>query len=180
MTADEERKERLERELHTHLEPGETLLWSGQPQAGFFLRPGELIAVPFLAFWGGGMTAFGLIFLGAFFVSPESLSPGAEWFILPLAPLMIAAGLHALGGRFFHDVSLRGRTLYGLTDRRLLILSGVRWRFCRERRLTRVTWRAKEAHRNGRTTIWFGPRPILYSLWGDDVRGPASGWLRSS
>lgn len=101
MTADETRKERLERELRAHLEPGETLLWSGRPQTGLVLRAGEFVAIPFLTFWGGGMTFFGLMLLGVFFINPESVSPpGAEWILPVLAPLMIADGLHALGGRF--------------------------------------------------------------------------------
>ncbi|MDP2125008.1 MAG: hypothetical protein Q8J92_11560, partial [Parvibaculum sp.] len=85
------------------------------------------------------------------------------------------AGFYALVGRFIYDMSRRKGTLYVLTDRRVLILSGLRWRFCRSRTLTETSWIASRKHRSGRMTIWFGPRPLLYRLFSDSRPGDGLG-----
>lgn len=159
-------EEELERELRAHLEPGEELLWSGRPQTGILFRSCEPLVI-FLSAWGG------LPWLAAIFLF-VNLFRDVEWIAFFLEPALLVGMFYILVGwpylsvgRFFYDARKRGRTLYAVTDRRLIILSGLLWRFCRSRTYDRVRWIAKERSLSGRTSIWFGPRPLLYAFQGD-------------
>lgn len=172
MAEKENRKERLERELRAHLEPGETLLWSGQPQAGLLFRSCEPLAI-YLSVWAGIMWLIAVFFLISAILHGPHIESGAEEIGLP-DPVSVAwmlfvflGGPYFTVGRFFYDASKRKRTLYAITDRRSIILSGLLWRFCRSRTYDRVRWIAKETALSGRTSIWFGPRPLLYAFQGD-------------
>jgi len=72
---------------------------------------------------GRGMTPSG-------FRITSSPFTGRPMFIEPLAIfdivgfLFIAVGLYLLVGRFFVDARIRGNTYYGLTDKRVLIVTG--------------------------------------------------------
>ncbi len=177
MTADEKRKERLDRELHTHLEPGETLLWSGQPQAGLVLRVHELFMVPITLLWCSVLLPVGVLSADALLRHPERIAFGALPLMLVVMPVAFGFGFYALIGRFLLDDRLQKKTIYAVTDRRLLIMSGLWWRWVRERPFDRISWIRAWRHWSGRTTIIFGPYPFIHSPRVAGFRSPRFGWF---
>jgi hypothetical protein len=166
------RKERLERELRARLEPGETLLWSGQPQQGLLFRPCEPLAI-YMSVGAGVLWLIVVFFLVRSLLHgpyPESSIEGTALsipFTLVWMLIVLLGGPYYTVGRFFYDAGMRERTLYAVTDRRSIILSGLLWRFCRSRTYDRVRWIVKERFPSGRMSIWFGPRPPWHSVQGD-------------
>ena len=171
------RRDRLERELRARLEPGETLLWSGQPQAGLVLRVHELLMVPLSLVWCGVLLPFGVLSADALLFHPEKIAPGALPLVLIIAPVAFVFGFYVLIGRFFLDDRVQKKTFYAVTDRRLLIMSGLWWRWVRERRFDCVSWVRVWKHKSGRTTIIFGPYPFFASPRAAGFRSQRFGWF---
>ena len=72
---------------------------------------------------GRGMTPVGFrITSNPFTGRPMFMQPLAIFDIVGF--LFIAVGLYLLVGRFFVDARIRGNTYYGLTDKRVLIVTG--------------------------------------------------------
>ena len=104
------------RQISAYLPVGEKLLWAGRPEQGLRLRLSDLYLIPFGLFW----CVLGVAFLwGAFEVG----SGYALWFGLPFGLLSLVIGVFIVIGRYFYDAWVRARTVYGLTDRRLVIVS---------------------------------------------------------
>ncbi len=94
------------------LEPGETVIWSGRPLTGIRLGPGDLLLVPFSILWGGGVVVSAV---GAW--RDAGVHP---LILLPLLPF-IALAVYLVFGRFFADAWARARTVYLLTNERVII-----------------------------------------------------------
>ncbi len=94
---------------------GEKLIWSGRPKTGLAFRNSDFFLIPFSLFWCG----FFIIFITG------SNVPGANFvsFIM-LVPFGIM-GLYISVGRFIFDARKRATTVYGITDDRIIIISGV-------------------------------------------------------
>ena len=102
--------------LMREIQPGEHLLWSGMPRQGLRFRRGDISLVPFSLFWCAG------VFSGIYKNITSHKEPSASSiFLLTFA----AIGIHLLVGRFFVDAYQRSRTYYGVTNQRVLILSGI-------------------------------------------------------
>jgi hypothetical protein len=101
-------------DLQGYLGPGETLLWSGQPEAGLKLRGSDAIVFPFSLVWAGF----------AMFWEFSVLRTNAPLFFRLWGIPFVLVGLSMVVGRFFVDAWMRARTIYGVTNQRILILSG--------------------------------------------------------
>jgi hypothetical protein len=99
--------------LRRHLHHDERLLWAGKPAAGLRLRRGDRFMIPFSLMWTG------------FFVFWEAsaLRGGPLFFRLWGVPFLLL-GADMTVGRFFRDARRRAHTYYGVTDRRIFIISG--------------------------------------------------------
>jgi hypothetical protein len=104
-----------ERAIRPELGPGEKLLWSGQPRGGIRLRPQDAFLVPFSLMWGGF----------AIFWELSVVRTNAPLFFRLWGIPFVLVGLHLIVGRFVADAYARGRTMYGLTNQRVIILSGL-------------------------------------------------------
>ncbi|MCE1253815.1 MAG: PH domain-containing protein [Anaerolineae bacterium] len=112
------------------LQSDEVLIWSGIPQQGFILRRSEVLFIPL---------ALLLTTLAAAweFYSVSTLAGVLQYNDLPLwIPLVlifmactalpfVLLGLFLLFGRYFYDRSRRANTAYALTNRRVIIQSGL-------------------------------------------------------
>jgi hypothetical protein len=93
----------VEDELRSHLDSGEKLLWAGRPAQGIVLTLTwqDAYFIPFVAVW-----------LGVAVFSPPHL-------------LFTGIVICLLIGRLFAGVWYRSRLIYGVTDRRAIIISGM-------------------------------------------------------
>lgn len=90
------------------LDPGEKLLWSGQPKQGLRFQAADVFMIPFSLMWGGF----------AFFWEASVLGFGRTTAHPKPMPIFMAIwgipfvliGLHMIVGRFFYDAALRKRT----------------------------------------------------------------------
>src|ERR1051326_4937198 len=102
-------------EIERELSLGERLLWSGQPRRGFRLRSSDAFVIPFSLLWCGF----------AIFWEASVVTKGAPFFFMLWGIPFILVGLYIVFGRFFVDARTRGRTFYGVTSQRIIIVSGL-------------------------------------------------------
>jgi hypothetical protein len=134
-------------DIQAQLEPGEKLLWSGQPRRGLMLRPYDLFLIPFSLVWCGF----------AIFWEVGVNQAGAPLLFRLWGVPFVLIGLYIVFGRFFTDAMLRARTHYAVTDRRILIVSGFFSRNFRSIYLRGLAEMEINEGRRGRGTITFGP-----------------------
>jgi hypothetical protein len=104
-----------EGELRQHLDSGERLLWSGAPRQGLTLRTSDAYMIPFSLLWGGFVV----------FWEVGAVSQSDDLFFALWGIPFVLVGLYMIVGRFFADARVRANTSYGLTDRRVIIISGL-------------------------------------------------------
>ena len=114
-------------ELRSHLDSGEKLLWVGRPAQGIVLRRQDGYAIAFAVL----LVAAGWRFIPMFIYIP------------------IVGGL-------FADLWYRARLIYGVTDRRAIILSGMRRRSAQSISFSSLITLNLEERRNRSGTIYFG------------------------
>lgn len=100
-------------EISRELEPGESLLWAGKPKQGILLQASDAFLIPFSLVWCG---------FAIFWEWSVLRSPGTTIMALAGIPFVVI-GLFFVFGRFVWDARRRAKTYYGLTDRRVVILS---------------------------------------------------------
>jgi len=150
----------VERELRSELGAGEKLLWSGQPRGGLRLRPADALLIPFSLMWGGF----------AVFWEVSVFRLDAPVFFRLWGIPFVLVGLYFIFGRFFADGWQRARTYYGVTNERVLIVSGLFQRQVKSlslRNLPELTL-SERGDRSGNIIFGFGSVPPMY------------GWLAGS
>jgi hypothetical protein len=109
--------------LDHYLDPGEKLVWSGRPKQGVRLQAADVFMIPFSLMWGGFAFFWEASVLGLTSMTanhaPEHQPP--IFFALWGIPFCVV-GLYIIFGRFFFDAYARGKTWYGVTDRRVIVL----------------------------------------------------------
>ena len=136
--------------------PRETLLWFDRPRQGAMLSARDGLLIPFSLVWCGFAVFWELQVL-------RSHAPaGMALFGVPF----VFVGTFLVVGRFALDAWLRARTVYGLTDRRILILRDKPWPDFKAVALDRLPAATLSEHANGRGTIRFGaPAAALGGGW---------------
>jgi hypothetical protein len=107
--------------LESYLDPGEKLLWSGQPKQGIRLQASDAIMIPFSLMWGGFAFFWEASVLGLVKLNNHNQS-GPPLFMALWGIPFVLVGLYMIVGRFFFDSATRKKTWYGVTDQRLIIL----------------------------------------------------------
>lgn len=143
--------------LSQYLDPGEKLLWSGQPRGGIVFRGQDVFLIPFSLVWGG----FAIFWESmALFMIPKDAGPVA--FLFPLFGLpFVVIGLYLIFGRFFVDARSRARTYYGVTSERILILSGLFSQQLKSLQLRTLTDVSLTQRSDGSGTITFGQANVM-------------------
>ncbi len=112
--------------ISAQLESGEKLLWNGVPRQGIFLKSSDFYFIPFSLMWGGFAIfwEFMVIFLPGH--AKNGNSPGQFRWFMPLWGIpFVCIGLYLIFGRFFVDAKQRAKTFYGVTNKRVIIISGL-------------------------------------------------------
>jgi hypothetical protein len=159
-------------EIERQLNSGEKLLWSGQPRQGFRLRPSDAFAIPFSLLWCGF----------AIFWETSVFNSHAPIFFRLWGIPFVLAGLYIAVGRFFVDARTRAQTYYGVTNERILILTGLFSRQTKSLPLRTLTDVTLTERADGTGTITFGPqfpypfgRQMSFGGWpGSSIYAPAS------
>ena len=107
-------KQPAEQVISELLGPDERILWAGEPRQGLCLRLTDAIAIPFSILW----TAFVVVGI------VEATQSKNRSFLIGVVPFLLI-GLYMLVGRFLVDSWQRARTRYGVTNQRVLIVSGL-------------------------------------------------------
>jgi hypothetical protein len=128
------------------LNPGERILWSGQPRQGIILRAADLFFIPFSLLWGGL----------ALFFAYMSVAEGAPLGVVLISTVFGVVGVYVIIGRFLVDILQRRNTYYALTDKRAIIISGVFAQHIKVLVIKNLPEVGVTTRRNGTGTITFG------------------------
>ncbi|MBR4880343.1 MAG: hypothetical protein IKU19_00310 [Clostridia bacterium] len=126
----------------------EYILWRGKPEAGNIFTSQDLFMIPFSILWCG--------FAVFWFVS--SILSGAPIFFSCFGLPFVAVGLSLVFGRFIHTAYLRKRTVYVVTNKKIIRQRGGKVDTLSLDNLPPMTL---VAHKNGNGTIRFG-QPYSY------------------
>lgn len=143
--------------IASELEPDETLLWHGQPRQGFLWRGSDWYFVPFGLFWLAMTVYMGVAML----TSDEEGLLAVALFGVPF----LLIGLYLVPGKFFLDARARRRTFYGLTDRRVIIVSGLFSTTVNSLLRKTLNDVSVQQKRDGSGTIYFGQKNAFEAMY---------------
>lgn len=147
MTASVDTKEAL----RSLLDNSERLLWAGRPKQGVVFHGVDIFLIPFSLVWTGGV-------LLAFTASIFSDNGTNTLVSIVIFGLMFAIGLYFVAGRFWFDSRRRKKTIYGVTNERVMIQSGVFRRRLKSLNLRTLSDITLDEKRNGEGTLFLGPQ----------------------
>lgn len=138
--------------LHDCLTGGERLLWSGRPAQGLLFTLHDLFLVPFSILWCGF----------AIFWETSVMAANAPLLFKLWGVPFVLVGLYFVFGRFLVDAWLRSGTIYGVTDRRVLILRAAPFHSFISLDLVGLLDIRLRRGLAGRGTIQFGEEPMSF------------------
>lgn len=146
---------RLHDRLRDRLAASETLLWSGRPRQGIVFRGLDFLLIPFGLAWTGAI----LFVVGEALVLNGALERGSSGLgsVALLVLPFVTGGLYVAVGRLGIEACQRARTVYGVTDQRVLILSGLLRRSLRAVGDRSLAHASVTERPDGRGTIAFAP-----------------------
>ena len=159
--------------LRSRMGPREDLLWSGTPKTGVFLQAQDAVLIPFSLFWCGFAVFWEVMALRGTSAGPEPFGPVA---IFPLFGLpFIVIGLYLVAGRFFFDAYRRARTIYGVSNERVIILRNLWSENMTSVPLDQLPQTTLTEYRDGTGSIQFGEAlPAFYARRGGVWPGAAT------
>jgi hypothetical protein len=98
--------------LQSNLRDNEQLLWYGVPDQRVWFAPADTFLIPFSILWCGF----------AIFWESSVVAGGGPAFFAAWGIPFIAMGIYFVVGRFAYKRYRKGRTVYGITSRRALII----------------------------------------------------------
>ena len=137
--------------IRQELEPGETLLWSGQPNPYRLFTGADVFLVPFSLLWGGFAIFWEASVLGTF-----RYGTGFPILFALFGIPFVALGLYFIAGRFWVKRYAKLRTVYAVTDRRVISLSIAFRKTVRSASLKRLPGLEISTGRDGSGTVTFG------------------------
>lgn len=142
--------------IQKELEPRERLLWAGQPDQGVKLRGADVFMIPFSFLWGGF----------AIFWEYSVIDNGASLFFMLWGVPFVLVGLYIMFGRFYVEAKQRGKTFYGVTNERIIIVSGLFRKNIKSLNLRTLTDISLYESSNGSGSISFGNSSPFASMFG--------------
>lgn len=132
--------------LQEDLNPGETLLWTGAPPTGVIFRASDIFLIPFSLIWCSFAVFW--VFMAA---------RGGGIFALFGVPFVLV-GFMLVFGRFIVDARQRANTVYGLTQHRIIIKSGILSKSVQSINIKTLSNIELTEKNDGTGTILLGPR----------------------
>jgi hypothetical protein len=151
-----------EKVVSSELSTGEKLVWSGRPRTGIRFSGPDAFLIPFSLIWCGF----------AVFWEKTAVGIGAPDFFALFGLMFVAVGLYFVFGRFIADAIRRGKTYYGLTPRRAIIVSGVFNRQVKSVDLASLVEITVSERRDRSGTISLGA-PAGMNAWAVGMMGPS-------
>jgi len=148
-------------EITSNLAPGERILWKGVPKQGYILRKRDALMIPFTLLWGGSVV----------FWEGGVIKSGVPWYLTFWGVPFLLVGFYLVFGRFWVDRGVRARTVYAVTDQRVLFLSGFANRTLTSLELSNLPPTNLSVAGDGSGTITFG----TFSTLGASALG-SPGW----
>lgn len=145
--------------LRRELGPSERLHWFGQPRQGIMLRSSDALLIPFSLMWGG---------FAIFWEASVLLTNAPKFFALWGIPFVII-GLYMIVGRFWTDARQRANAFYGVTNERVLIVSGLFSQQTKSLNLETLADLSISEKSDGVGTITFGSVPFWAWMYGGAV-----------
>jgi len=142
----------IQKELGSH----ERLIWVGRPKQGIMLRPNDIFLIPFSILWGGFAIFWEVMALTSVLKGAEKGGPTVLIFPIFGIPFVIV-GLYLIFGRFIVDAKQRGNTYYGVTNERIIIVSGLFSKKVKSLNIKTLSDIALTEKANRYGTISFGP-----------------------
>jgi len=105
--------------LQPYLQPGEAILWTGGPDPRRLLSTKDIFLIPFSLLWGG----FGIFWEASVLSFGRGPTQPPIFFVLWGIPFVVV-GQYFIWGRFLVKRRERRRTIYAVTNQRLLVLRG--------------------------------------------------------
>jgi hypothetical protein len=146
------------------LASGERLLWRGSPAKGIRLQPSDALMVPFSLMWGGFAIFWEYSVLHMPTRPPKPESDPSMFMALWGIPFVLI-GLYIIVGRFFFDAFARSRTVYAVTNQRVLIITSVWSKEIKSLSLRTLSEMSLSERSDGSGTITFGPVPAFNAAW---------------
>lgn len=137
--------------LKTLLLPNEDVLWVGEPKGGVVFSSYDILLIPFSIVWTS-VPAFMLYSI----LSNYRMANGISIFFVSFVSVFLLIGLYLLAGRFLLDIYRRKHTRYVVTNRRILILGGIRKNKVKSIDIRNCSSIELSAKQNGFGTISFG------------------------
>jgi hypothetical protein len=135
-------------------------------------RGTDVLLIPFSLLWGGFAIFWEVGVLTATRSHPTSDPMGV---VFPLFGIpFVAIGLYFIFGRFFADAAQRKRTIYAITNQRVIIRSGVFGRTTKSLNLRTLSDVTLSEKRDSTGTITLGPTIGWYS-WFQGTSWPGMG-----
>ena len=157
--------------LSQNLEQGERLLWSGKPLDGVRLRSQDLFLIPFSLIWGG----FAIFWEYSVITHPRNGDGSTGLFMSLWGIPFVCIGLYLIFGRFFADAYNRSRTFYGVTNERIIILSGIFSRQVKSLQLRTLSDISLNQGSGDLGTITFGPSQNTMNIFIPSGSWPGAG-----
>jgi hypothetical protein len=148
--------------IQPHLLPAESVRWIGRPDPHRLLGAGDFFLVPFSLMWGGFALFWeaGVVGLGSH--SPSAA--GAWWFGALWGIPFVLVGQYFIWGRFIYKRWDRRRTIYAVTNQRVLALRG---HTLQSLFLNQLPTLNKSLRSDGSGTLEFTTSPFGFGFWGN-------------
>lgn len=145
--------------LQSELLPGETLLWSGKPSRRVIFHQEDALLIPFSLMWGGFAIFWEIGASGRFGSHSHASGNPMDW-IFPLWGIpFVVMGQYLIWGRFLYTAWKKGRIVYGVTQKRVLILDTAWSRSINATYIDQIPVIEKTIRGDGIGTLRFGYPP---------------------
>jgi hypothetical protein len=149
----------IQQELQYELLDDEKLVWTGRPGTGIIFRKIDIFLIPFSIFW------FGAILFGMFGVSNStSQNSNPHWQIFLFFIPFLFAGCYITFGRFLTDKRRRANTIYGITDNRIIIKSGIFSKKINSFNIRTLSNLSIDEKSDGSGSIIFGQNDFIFGM----------------